>query len=182
MRWRNNEQGLTLSGIIANLLHQIFKLRADALNDSKIVNSNDENGYSGAAKGAIRRRTDGVQYAGTHLFVDMWGASATDDEAAIREAVLQAVKESDATLLKMESSSFGEHAGVTVFAILAESHICVNTWFDERMVAIDVFFCAGLDPYRCVPALQAVFAPERMQVSEHKRLMASPLTHAGNLL
>ena len=135
-----------------------------------------------AEKGAIYRRADGVQYAGTHLFVDLWGASATDDEAALRKAVIKAVEDSDATLLKMDSSSFGEHAGVTVFAILAESHICVNTWFEERMVAIDIFFCAGLDPYQCIPALQAVFKPERMQVSEHKRLMASPLTHSKTLL
>ena len=159
-----------------------FKLRADALNDAKITKASGDSYQDAAAKGAIRRRADGVQYAGTHLFVDMWGAKATDDESAIREAVIQAVKDSGATLLKMESSGFGEHSGVTVFAILAESHICVNTWFEEQMVAIDVFFCAGLDPYRCIPALQAVLAPERMEVSEHKRLMASPLTHDRSLL
>ena len=162
--------------------HQIFKLRAEALNEPKIIKSGDQKNDAKSAKGAIHRRADGLQYAGTHLFVDMWGASATDDETAIKESVIQAVEDSGATLLKMESSSFGEYAGVTVFAILAESHICVNTWFEERMVAIDVFFCAGLDPYRCIPALQAVFEPERMQVSEHKRLMASPLTHDKNLL
>jgi len=171
-----------LSGIVANLCYQIFKLRAEALNEQKIIKPSDQTNEAESAKGAIYRRADGLQYAGTHLFVGMWGASATDDEAAIRAAVIQAVEDSGATLLKMESSSFGEHAGVTVFAILAESHICVNTWFEERMVAIDVFFCAGLDPYRCIPALQAVFEPERMHVSEHKRLMASPLTHRKNLL
>jgi len=152
------------------------------LDNVKIIKPGNEANELTSPKGAIHRRADGLQYAGTHLFVDMWGASATDDEVAIREAVIQAVKESDATLLKMESSSFGEHAGVTVFAILAESHICVNTWFEERMVAIDVFFCAGLDPYLCIPALQTVFEPERMEVSEHKRLMASPLTHESSLL
>ena len=152
------------------------------MNEQIIIKPNNALDDKAPEKGAIYRRPDGVQYAGTHLFVDMWGASATDDEAALRKAVVQAVEESDATLLKMESSSFGEHAGVTVFAILAESHICVNTWFEERMVAIDIFFCAGLDPYRCIPALQAVFEPERMEVSEHKRLMASPLTHSKSLL
>lgn len=157
--------------IVANLRYRVFKLRDSALGNT-----------DSSAKGAIRRRADGVQYAGTHLFVDMWGVSDTDNEVAIREAVIQAVQDSDATLLKMESSSFGEHAGVTVFAILAESHICVNTWFEERMVAIDVFFCAGLDPYRCIPALQAAFEPVRMEVSEHKRLMASPMTHEQSLL
>ena len=152
------------------------------MDNEKIIKLGDGVTEFSVPKGAIHRRADGLQYAGTHLFVDMWGASAMDDEAAIREGVLHAVKDSGATLLKMESSSFGEHAGVTVFAILAESHICVNTWFEERMVAIDVFFCAGLDPYRCVPALKAVFEPERMEVNAHKRLMASPLTHAKNLL
>jgi len=148
----------------------------------KIAKPNVDLDKPESSKGAIHRRADGLQYAGTHLFIDMWGASSTDNERAIGEAVIEAVKDSDATLLKMESSSFGEHAGVTVFAILAESHICVNTWFEERMVAIDVFFCAGLDPHRCIPALQSMFEPERMEVSEHKRLMASPLTHAAALL
>ena len=133
-------------------------------------------------KGAIRRRPDGVQYAGTHLFVDMWGAQNTDDKDAIRAGILQAVEDSHATLLKMDLSDFGEHAGVTAFAILAESHVCVNTWFEERMVAIDVFFCAGLDPHLCLPALQNVFQAERVEVSEHKRLMASPMTHDSSLL
>ncbi len=133
-------------------------------------------------KGALHRQPNGVQYAGIHLFVDMWGAQRTDDENAIRDGILQAVKDSHATLLKMELSDFGEHAGVTAFAILAESHICVNTWFEERMAAIDVFFCAGLDPHLCLPALQDVFQPERIVVSEHKRLLASPLTHEGGLL
>jgi len=134
--------------------------------------------HNNRQKGALHRRVDGVQYAGTHLFVDMWGARNTDNASAIRSAILKAVEDSAATLLKLELSEFGEHAGVTAFAILAESHICVNTWYEEQMVAIDIFFCAGLDPYRCIPALQAAFLPERVEVSEHKRLLASPMTHS----
>ncbi len=135
-----------------------------------------------STKGALRRRPDGIQYAGTHLFVDMWGAQHTDDEAVVRSAILAAVEESGATLLKLELSAFGEHAGVTAFAILAESHICINTWYEEQMIAIDVFFCAGLDPYLCLPALERAFAPSRIQVSEHKRLLASPMTHDKTML
>lgn len=138
--------------------------------------------HNNSEKGALRRHADGRQYAGTHLFIDLWGARNTDNKEAIRAAILQAVEDSGSTLLKLELSDFGEHAGITAFAILAESHICVNTWFEERMVAIDVFFCAGLDPYLCLPALQEVFQPERTQVSEHKRLLALPLTHEESLL
>ena len=137
---------------------------------------------SDSAKGALRRRPDGIQYAGTHLFVDMWGAQQTDNEAHIRAAILEAVEQSGATLLKLETSAFGEHAGVTAFAILAESHICINTWYEEKMIAIDVFFCAGLDPYRCLPALEKAVSPSRIQVSEHKRLLASPMTHDPAML
>ncbi|RVU84443.1 adenosylmethionine decarboxylase [Leucothrix sargassi] len=112
----------------------------------------------------------------------MWGAQQTDNEAHIRAAILEAVEQSGATLLKLETSAFGEHAGVTAFAILAESHICINTWYEEKMIAIDVFFCAGLDPYRCLPALEKAFSPSRIQVSEHKRLLASPMTHDPAML
>jgi len=135
-----------------------------------------------STKGALRRRPDGTQFAGTHLFIDMWGAQHTDDETLIRTAILNAVKDSSAKLLKLEMSAFGERAGVTAFAILAESHICINTWYEEQMIAIDVFFCAGLDPYLCLPALEKAFSPARVQVSEHKRLLASPLTHDKTML
>ena len=134
------------------------------------------------AKGALRRRPDGTQYAGTHLFIDMWGAQHTDSESVARAAINAAVEESGAKLLKLEVSAFGEHAGVTAFAILAESHICINTWYEEQMIAIDVFFCAGLDPYLCLPALEKAYMPTRVQVSEHKRLLASPLTHDKGML
>lgn len=129
-------------------------------------------------KGALGFSANGTQYAGTHLFIDLWGANNTSNAHVIKRAILAAVEESGATLLESGLSEYGEHAGVTAFAILAESHICVNTWSEERMVAIDIFFCAGLDPYRCVPAFKKVFQPQRIQISEHKRLLASSLTHS----
>jgi len=36
----------------------------------------------GIQKGAIRLMDNGQQYAGTHLFIDMWGASHTSNEEA----------------------------------------------------------------------------------------------------
>ena len=116
--------------------------------------------------------SDGARFAGTHLFVDMWGAVNTTSSDAIRKAILRAVEDSHATLIKLDHTEFGDGAGVTVFAILAESHICVNTWADEKMAAIDIFFCAGLDPRLCLPALEEVFAPTKLRVKEHRRLVS----------
>jgi S-adenosylmethionine decarboxylase len=128
-------------------------------------------------KGAIHRMGNDRISAGTHLFIDMWDAKNTDDAAAVRKAVELAVHHARATLLESCYRKFGDDGGVTGFAILAESHICVNTWHEEKMVAVDVFFCGSLDPYRCVLAFQQIFEPGRIDISEHKRLLATSETH-----
>lgn len=130
-------------------------------------------------KGAIHRMGNDRISAGIHLFIDMWDAKNTGDAAAVRAAVELAVQHANATMLESCFRKFGEDGGVTGFAILAESHICVNTWHEEKMVAVDVFFCGSLDPYRCVPAFQQIFEPGRIDISEHKRLLATPDTHPG---
>jgi S-adenosylmethionine decarboxylase proenzyme len=128
-------------------------------------------------KGAIHRMGNNRISAGIHLFIDMWDAKNTDDAAAVSKAVDLAVQYASATLLESCFRKFGDDGGVTGFAILAESHICVNTWHEEKMVAVDVFFCGSLDPYQCVPAFQQIFEPRRIDISEHKRLLATLETH-----
>jgi S-adenosylmethionine decarboxylase proenzyme len=128
-------------------------------------------------RGSIRRIGADRSFAGTHLFIDMWEATNTDNTAAVTAAVEMAVRDAKATLLDSCFRKYGEGGGITGFAILAESHICVNTWHEEKMVAVDVFFCGALDPYACVSAFQQVFEPLRTDISEHKRLLGTRQTH-----
>jgi len=128
-------------------------------------------------KGGIHRPSPERLYAGTHLFLDLWDASHTDDAAAIEAAVDRAVADCGANQLFAKYCQYGDEGGVTGFSILAESHICVNTWHEERLIAIDVFFCGSLDPYKSVPAFQAAFSPSRIDISEHKRLVATLSSH-----
>jgi S-adenosylmethionine decarboxylase len=65
--------------------------------------------------------------------------------------------------------SFGEGAGITGVAILAESHISIHTWPETGFAAIDIFMCGSCDPHRAMPVLEAAFAPSRTGVSVHKR-------------
>ena len=132
-------------------------------------------------KGDINRMADGRVWGGTHLFIDMWDAQNTGNAEAIEAAVEQAVADCGATILEASYRKFSEDGGVTGFAILAESHLCVNTWHEERMVAVDVFFCGALDPYKCVPAIRDVFQPTRVDISEHKRLLGTRHTHSQQL-
>ena len=122
--------------------------------------------------GLIAQGRDRV-FAGTHLFIDMWGAKNTGNADAIKAAVEQAVEDAGANMLESSFCKYSEDGGVTGYAILAESHICVNTWHEERLIAVDVFFCGQLDPFKCVPAFQSAFDPERTDISEHKRLLGT---------
>ena len=53
--------------------------------------------------------------------------------------------------------------------MLAESHISIHTWPERDFAAIDIFMCGECDPYKAIPALKKGFAPDRVQLAEHKR-------------
>ena len=63
-----------------------------------------------------------------------------DDEAHIRNVLANASNLSESTLLNISSHKFDPH-GVTAVALLAESHISINTWPENGMVVGDVFTC-----------------------------------------
>ena len=61
-----------------------------------------------------------------------------DDEAHIRNVLVNAATLSESTLLGIQSHKF-DPQGVTAVALLAESHISVHTWPEKGMAVCDVF-------------------------------------------
>ena len=114
-------------------------------------------------------RKDGVEYAGTHLLVELWGAANLADVAGIENALLEGARKAGATVLHSYMHPFGEGMGVSGVVVLAESHISIHTWPERGYAAIDLFMCGKADPYKAIPALKAAFAPNGIQVSESKR-------------
>jgi S-adenosylmethionine decarboxylase len=114
-------------------------------------------------------RKDGVEYAGTHLLVELWGATNLADVAGIENALLDGARKAGATVLHSYMHPFGEGMGVSGVVVLAESHISIHTWPERGYAAIDLFMCGKADPYKAIPALRAAFAPNAIQVSESKR-------------
>jgi S-adenosylmethionine decarboxylase len=114
-------------------------------------------------------RKDGVEYAGTHLLVELWGAANLADVAGIENALLEGARKAGATVLHSYMHPFGEGMGVSGVVVLAESHISIHTWPERGYAAIDLFMCGKADPYKAIPALKAAFAPNAIQVSESKR-------------
>ncbi|MEM1263935.1 MAG: adenosylmethionine decarboxylase [Pseudomonadota bacterium] len=114
-------------------------------------------------------RRDGVEFAGTHLIIDLWGASRLDDLALMESALRRAVTAAKATLLHIHLHHFTPNGGISGVAVLAESHISVHTWPERDFAAFDVFMCGDAEPRKVLPILEQAFAPTKSHVTEHLR-------------
>ena len=112
---------------------------------------------------------DGLNFAGAHLLLDMWGARNIDDQVSIEAALRNAAHDAGATVLHAHFHRFKTSGGISGVVVLAESHISIHTWPERAFVAIDIFMCGDCDPHKAVPALQNFFVPQSMQLGEHKR-------------
>ena len=118
----------------------------------------------------------GSSAVGRHLLVDFYGAANLDSITAIDTALRRAASSCGATLLDVRLHSFGEGAGITGVALLAESHISIHTWPEAAYAAIDVFMCGRLDPRLALPALRTTFRAKSEHVQEVRRGGQRPLT------
>lgn len=112
---------------------------------------------------------DGVKFAGTHLLVDLWGASNLADPALIDRACRQAALAAGATILHSHFHHFSPNGGVSGVVVLAESHISIHTWPERDFAAVDIFMCGACDPNDSVPVLKAAFKPDRIVLDEQRR-------------
>ena len=101
---------------------------------------------------------DGKRFAGTHLIIDLIGASRLDDLAHI-----------EATLLHIHLHHFTPNGGVSGVAVLSESHISIHSWPEADYAALDVFMCGEAEPHNAIEVLREAFAPSDIRVGEHLR-------------
>ncbi len=112
---------------------------------------------------------DGMRFAGTHLLVDLWGASNLSDPAMIDRTLCEAALAAGATILHSHFHHFLPNGGVSGVVVLAESHISIHTWPERGFAAIDIFMCGACDPHDSVPVLQSTFKAERIVLDEQRR-------------
>lgn len=112
---------------------------------------------------------DGYQFAGTHLIIDLFGASDLDDLERMDRALRDAVEASDATLLHIHLHHFTPNGGISGVAVLAESHISVHTWPERDFAAFDVFMCGAARPEQSIAVFEKAFAPRDLKVKELQR-------------
>lgn len=95
--------------------------------------------------------------AGTHLLADLHGADPAwlGDAAAIEAVLRGAALAAGARILHGHFHTFGAGGGVTGVLLLAESHISIHTWPEDRFAAVDVFMCGAARPELALDAIRA---------------------------
>jgi len=109
---------------------------------------------------------EGIEYSGTHLLIDLWQASHLNNEARIKNTLIQCIERCQAKLLHIHTHQFTDTGGISGVAILAESHISVHTWPERHYAALDVFMCGNSDPYQAIDVLKAAFETENVTIKE----------------
>ena len=112
---------------------------------------------------------DGERFAGTHLIIDLVGASRLDELEHMETTMRRCVEVSKATLLHIHLHHFTPNGGVSGVAVLSESHISVHTWPEANYAAFDVFMCGEAEPHNAIEVLREAFNPTDIRVDEHRR-------------
>jgi S-adenosylmethionine decarboxylase len=106
---------------------------------------------------------------GKHLLLDFYDAQQLTNLSVIELALKNAAHACSAKILNIKLHSFGENAGVTGVALLAESHITIHTWPESSYAAIDIFMCGNCEPEHAIEPLSALLKPLKIDVSTHQR-------------
>ena len=106
---------------------------------------------------------------GTHVVAEFLGAKRLFDPVEGGAALRRAAEAAGATVLGVHAHDFGDRAGFTGVAILAESHISIHTWPEHDYAAIDIFMCGDAKPHLSLEALAQFHQPTRQIVKTLSR-------------
>lgn len=106
---------------------------------------------------------------GQHVIAEFYGAVHLLDPVAAEDVLRAAAIAAGATVLQVSTHDFGDRAGFTGVALLAESHISIHTWPEHGFAAIDIFMCGDADPGRSVAVLADHFQPAHREVQVLRR-------------
>ncbi|WP_131159865.1 adenosylmethionine decarboxylase [Aeropyrum pernix] len=114
-------------------------------------------------------RTNGsgaqMRVFGLHVYGNFYECANTEllkSPEELEKVVLEAAREGGMTVLDIKSWKIGE--GVSVVAIILESHITVHTWPEYSFATVDVYSCGGhTNPHRAFEVLAEALKPARVE-------------------
>lgn len=106
---------------------------------------------------------------GKHYYANLYDidVSAATNESELRRVVVEAARVSNMRLVEVKSWSFGgRKGGVSVIALVEESHIAVHTWMEYAYATVDVYTCGEQsDPLRGIELIIEYLKPRRYKLA-----------------
>jgi S-adenosylmethionine decarboxylase len=109
---------------------------------------------------------------GRHLILDLYECdhALLDDYEELSRLLETALLMSNATILRIFGEKF-QPQGVTLLALLAESHASIHTWPELGYCAIDLYTCG--DKTKTHKAAEFLKHKLKAKISEEKELLRS---------
>ena len=110
-------------------------------------------------------------FTGQHVLAELEGVDPEllDDEQFLRDTMRDALSESRATVCQMIAERF-EPQGVTVLALLSESHASMHTYPEDGSIFIDVFTCGNTaQPEQAVELIAQALKPSAVNTQTVQR-------------
>lgn len=118
---------------------------------------------------------------GRHLILDLYECDPgiLDNYKYLEEMLLTAIRMSGATLLRITGHKF-EPEGVTLLALLAESHASIHTWPAQQYAAVDLYTCNpdGIKAQKAADFIQRKLQAKEVELQEVERKVSRSTTVA----
>ncbi|MBP2662850.1 MAG: speH [Firmicutes bacterium] len=108
---------------------------------------------------------------GRHLTIDMYGCNYDhlNNLEFIKTAMLTAIRETNLEVLDLVGHQT-EPQGLTVIALLGQSHMSIHTFPEQRYVAVDIFtFGDYTRPDRALTVLKSFLKPDKTRTTNIMR-------------
>ncbi|BAK54535.1 arginine decarboxylase proenzyme [Sulfurisphaera tokodaii str. 7] len=105
---------------------------------------------------------------GKHVFGNLYDIDPKilNDKDFLHNLVLEAVKIANMKLVEIKSWNFGgKKGGVSVIALVEESHIALHTWTEYNYATLDVYTCGeNSNPQAAFEYIVSQLKPKRYQM------------------
>lgn len=113
-----------------------------------------------------------AEFTGRHVLAEFGGVDADlcNDVTRLETALRESLDAAGVTICDMVHKQF-EPQGVTILALLSESHASIHTYPESGDIFVDVFTCGtkGESAEKAAEYLRAALAPQRVRISTVRR-------------
>jgi S-adenosylmethionine decarboxylase len=115
------------------------------------------------------RRQEAVSAKRLYAIDATYPAAAPVTEVSVLTDVASAAVQAGGGHVLANSHVVFPNGAITLVLILAESHLSIHTWPEERLIAIDLFSCGAIDGQRVLDKLAGALRLEDVRATKLER-------------